>query len=85
MAIDGYGEEALNSWGQHYWMLDVDMDCSKTHNGWFELKAYVKNGQGWEADIQQTNAPYASNNHFAQCGRVNMFEFGQSNSQHFDF
>ena len=85
VANDGYGEEPLNSWGQHYWMLDVDMDCSKTHNGWFELKAYVKNGQGWEADIQQANAPYASNNHFAQCGKVNMFEFGSSASQHLDF
>ncbi|BBN83725.1 hypothetical protein PA25_37100 [Pseudoalteromonas sp. A25] len=74
---DGYGETPLNQYGQHYWMLDVQMDCSNTINGWFELKAYVKNGQGWEGDIRQPNAPYESNNHFAQCGKINVFEFGK--------
>lgn len=72
---DGYGEEPLNIWGANQWMLDVNMDCSKTVNGWFEIKAFVKNGQGWESDINQANAPYASNNHFAQCGKVNRFVF----------
>ena len=85
VAADGYGEEVLNTYGEHYWMLDVDMDCSKTFNGWFELKAFVKNGQGWEGDIQQSNAPYNSNNHFAQCGMINVFEFGQNTSQHHTF
>lgn len=75
VAVDGYGEEPLNIWGQHYWMLDVDMDCSKTVNGWFELKAYVKNGQGWENNIAQSGTPYASQNHMAQCGKINKFEF----------
>ncbi len=78
VAVDGYGEEPLNNWGQHYWMLDVQMDCSKAVNGWFELKAYVKNGQGWENDIQQAGAPYASNNHFAQCGKINKFDFNNN-------
>jgi alpha-amylase len=76
---DGYGQEPLNTWGQHHWMLDVNMDCSKTVNGWFELKAYIKNGQGWEGDIQQSNTPYSSNNHFAQCGKINKFDFNNSN------
>ncbi len=74
-AIDGYGEDPLNIWGQHYWMLDVDMDCSQTVNGQFEVKAFVKNGQGWEGDIAQANTPYASNNHVAQCGKINKFDF----------
>lgn len=78
VAVDGYGEEPLNSWGPHHWMLDVQMDCSKTVNGWFELKAYIKNGQGWEGDIQQANTPYLSNNHFAQCGKINRFSFNSS-------
>lgn len=78
VAIDGYGEEPLNQWGEHYWMLDVDMDCSKTHNGWFEIKAFVKNGQGWENDIAQAGTPYTSNNHFAQCGKVNRFIFNSN-------
>ena len=85
VAADGYGVEPLNIWGQHYWMLDVQMDCSKTVNGWFELKAYVQNGQGWEGNISQANTPYVSNNHFAQCGKINMFEFGQSSYEVRDF
>lgn len=66
-------------------LLDVQMDCSKTVNGWFELKAYVKNGQGWEGDIQQSGAPYASNNHFAQCGKINKFNFNNSSVEIRDF
>lgn len=30
-------------WGDHYWMLDVNMDCSQTEQGWFELKAFLTN------------------------------------------
>lgn len=78
VAADGYGEEPLNIWGQHYWMLDVDMDCSASVNGWFELKAFVKNGQGWENNIAQAGTPYASQNHMAQCGKINMFEFNSN-------
>ncbi|TQF70664.1 alpha-amylase [Pseudoalteromonas luteoviolacea] len=74
----GFGESSLNQWGPHYWKLEVEMDCSKTHQGWFELKAYVKNGQGWEDNIAQQNRPYNSNNHFAKCGMLNMFEFGSN-------
>jgi alpha-amylase len=85
VAVDGFGEEPLNIWGQHYWMLDVDMDCSKSVNGWFELKAYVKNGQGWETDIQQSGTPYSSNNHFAQCGKINQFDFNGNGVQIRDF
>lgn len=85
VAIDGFGTEPLNIWGQHYWMLDVQMDCSKTVNGWFELKAFVQNGQGWEGNIQQPNAPYPSNNHFAQCGKINQFDFDQSSVNIRDF
>jgi len=81
VAVDGYGETPLNIWGDHYWLLDVQMDCSKTVNGWFELKAYVKNGQGWESDVVQTGTPYASSNHMAQCGKRNRFIFGQSSAE----
>jgi len=66
-------------------MLDVDMDCSKAVNNVFELKAYVKNGQGWESDISQAETPYASSNHFAQCGKINMFSFNSSDVQVRDF
>lgn len=79
VANDGFGLESLNIWGPHYWMLDVDMDCSKTVNGQFEVKAYIKNGQGWENNIAQANTPYNTNNHVAQCGKINTFTF-DSNS-----
>ncbi|WP_166421299.1 alpha-amylase family protein [Pseudoalteromonas sp. Z1A8] len=75
---DGFGVTPLNIWGEHYWMLDVDMDCSKAVNGWFELKAFIKNGQGWETAIAQDNALYTSTNHMAQCGKINKFEFNNS-------
>ena len=78
LSADGFGVTPLNIWGEHYWMLDVDMDCSKAVNGWFELKAFIKNGQGWEAAITQANTPYASTNHMAQCGKINKFEFNNS-------
>jgi alpha-amylase len=78
VANDGYGEEPLNIWGQHYWMLDVNMDCSKAVNNKFEVKAYVKNGQGWEGDINQANTPYTSSNHVAECGKINKFDFNSN-------
>ncbi|MEO0971881.1 MAG: alpha-amylase C-terminal beta-sheet domain-containing protein [Pseudomonadota bacterium] len=83
--VDGFGEEPLNLWGAHYWMLDVDMDCSATVNGWFELKSFISNGPGWEADVNQAGTPYSSGNHFAQCGRINMFVRGSSAATIMDF
>jgi len=78
VAADGFGEEPLNQYGPHYWMLDVKMDCSKTANGWFEFKSYISNGPGWEGDINQSGAPYASRNHFGKCGYVNVYQRGKN-------
>ncbi len=85
VADDGYGEEPLNTYGNHYWMLDVMMDCSKSVNGWFEVKTYISNGPGWEADVNQSGTPYSSGNHFAQCGRVSVFQRGSSSAEFKDF
>lgn len=76
--IDGVGETPLNTWGSHYWMLDVEMDCSRTFNGWFELKSFISNGPGWESNVSQAGAPYKSANHFAKCGKINKFERGSN-------
>lgn len=76
---DGFGYTPLNHWGDHYWLFDVEMDCSKTIDGWFELKSFISNGAGWEKDIDQQNTPYNSRNHFAQCGKLYRFESGSSN------
>jgi len=76
--VDGFGETSLNRWGAHYWIMDVDMDCEATANGWFELKTFISNGPGWENDVSQPGAPWASGNHFAQCGKLNVFRRGES-------
>lgn len=85
VAVDGYGEEPLNEYGSHYWMLDVQMDCSKTVDGWFEVKSYISNGPGWEGNVYQAGTPYSSGNHFAQCGRINVFERNSSSAIISDF
>jgi len=77
VAVDGYGETPLNTYGHHYWLLDVKMDCSRTVNGWFELKSYISNGPGWESSINQPGGPYGSGNHFARCGKINVFRRDQ--------
>jgi uncharacterized repeat protein (TIGR03806 family) len=77
VAADGFGVEPLNRDGPHHWMLDVDMDCGKTDGGWFELKAFVTNGEGWEPDVRQPGAPWASRNHFARCGAVTVLRWGE--------
>ncbi|XP_071496347.1 pancreatic alpha-amylase 2a5-like [Diadema antillarum] len=81
---DGYGYTPLNEWGEHYWMVDFAMNCDETKDGWFDLKAYIQNGDGWESDLSQGSCrgsaggtkPYSSVNHSARCGFVNVFEFG---------
>jgi len=86
VAVDGFGLTPLNTFGAHYWMLDVLMDCSHaltTADGtaWFELKSFISNGPGWEPDVNQQGRPYASNNHFAKCGMLNVFRRGDSSAQ----
>ena len=77
------GDPLSYRWGEHYWKVEFDMDCSKTEGGWFELKAFVAYGAGWETDINQGTclgsagelAPFSSNNHMAKCGFLNRYEF----------
>lgn len=30
-------------WGDHYWMVEMEMDCSQAVDGWFEVKAFLTN------------------------------------------
>jgi alpha-amylase len=93
VATEGYGYEVLNdafSLGEHYWMMDVDMDCARAvcANGepWFELKSYISNiPNGWEGSINQAGTPYGSGNHFAKCGKINVFRRHMSEASFFDF
>ncbi|GEM_PF-190541 len=77
----GYGISNLNTYGPHMWLLDVMMDCSNSVDGWFEVKSYITNGPGWEPDVTQAGAPYSSGNHFAKCGKKNVFWRGSSNAE----
>lgn len=72
--VAGYGFTKKNQWGAHYWLLDIYMECDATVNSWFELKTYIQNGAGWETDVSDVEAQWASGNHFARCGYVNVFQ-----------
>jgi hypothetical protein len=85
----GFGIADENTFGMHYWMLDVDMDCEQAFadaqgRRWFELKAFMLTSYmtavgptpGWEGDIAQVSSPmppYTSKNHMGQCGMINVF------------
>ena len=56
----GVGYFSGNTFGPHYWLWDVDLDCtnavqvtgsSGTKVKLIEFKAYVKGGAGWEGNI----------------------------------
>ena len=85
VAVNGYGLEPLNQYGAHYWMLDVDMDCSRAFAGgdgtpWFEIKTFVSGGPGWEPAVAQSGTPYATGNHFGKCGQINVFRRGDGSA-----
>ncbi|XP_062602028.1 alpha-amylase-like, partial [Saccostrea cucullata] len=64
----------LNTYGPHYWLLDVMMDCSSSENGWFEFK-YKIYGH-WEGAVHNQHCgdpSYLSDNHMAKCGAKNVF------------
>lgn len=88
---DGYGYTPLNQWGDNYWMLDADLYCADLaiadadDNLWVEFKTYDTNGVGWEDDISQANTPFPSTNHFAQCGKINVFKRNSGDFLGLDF
>uniref|UniRef100_A0A5S6QPW1 Alpha-amylase n=1 Tax=Trichuris muris TaxID=70415 RepID=A0A5S6QPW1_TRIMR len=74
---------AHNKYGDHFWMLDVMMDCSKTSGGWFEFKAITNTH---EISVKQTKCtengdaiklPYTTENNLGLCGYVNVYDFSQ--------
>ncbi|KAI9550247.1 hypothetical protein GHT06_001534 [Daphnia sinensis] len=92
----GDGYQQLNTWGPNHWMVDLQMNCDETANGWFDVKAYLTQfGNGFEPDIQQSSCtgsgadvlpPYSSNkNHVARCGYINRFNFGSGGCEITEF
>lgn len=70
--------------GSHQWVMNCEMDCSQTDNGFFEFSViYSHGGEGGEPEINQEDKcfsaeddPPKSKHHVAKCGQVNMFEYG---------
>ena len=75
-----------NGLGDHFWVLDMDMDCSETENGWFEFTAlYSHGGEQGEPDLSQgvcqgdsQETEHSSTKHVAKCGEMNIYIFGES-------
>ncbi|KHJ46923.1 alpha amylase, all-beta domain protein [Trichuris suis] len=72
-----------NKYGNHFWMFDVMMDCSKTTGGWFEFKAIT---DGLEESTKQTKCvekgdviklPYGTEDNLGRCGYLNVYDFSQ--------
>ncbi|XP_059155811.1 alpha-amylase-like isoform X2 [Physella acuta] len=75
--------DPLNTYGDHYWILDVDMDCSRSYNGFFEFKGVLSNGweTGTSLDINcsgdaAVTSPYHAGNHIGRCGYINVYHWG---------
>ncbi|CAJ0596058.1 unnamed protein product, partial [Cylicocyclus nassatus] len=76
--------QPYNKYGRGYWIAEIVMDCSKTDNGWFEMKGFLYPYNRWENDIHQGictgsvggSAPFQSINHIGKCGAVNVFHWG---------
>ncbi|KIH49182.1 hypothetical protein ANCDUO_20744 [Ancylostoma duodenale] len=81
-----YEYQSYNKYGVGYWLVQLLVDCSKTDQGWFELKGYLSPSTGWEPNINQKkctgrvggSAPFQSINHIAKFGAVNVFTWGSS-------
>ncbi|CAD5114283.1 DgyrCDS3426 [Dimorphilus gyrociliatus] len=89
--IDGSGYSTFNRFSSHYWFVDLEIDCSLTSNGWFDLKAYITPDRNWESDINQYQKcasshgnfwkPHSMGNHVAVCGQMNVFILNQNESK----
>ena len=81
LSTAGYGISDENTFGDNYWMLDVDMDCEQAFddghgNRWFEVQALIAPRPGPEGQVSQTSSPmppYQSQNHMGICGMINVF------------
>jgi alpha-amylase len=78
VTVAGYGEKPVNTWGHRFWMLAVDMDCSRRQDGWFGVQVLYCRGLRWEGDVRQPGAPRPSGYHFARCGWLRVFACDQA-------
>ncbi|KAK3751235.1 hypothetical protein RRG08_023992 [Elysia crispata] len=70
-------------YGDHYWMVDVMMNCSRTHQGFFEVRGLTQNGlleSSRNLGIKCEGGepiPRKSNYHLGMCGKLNVFRWGE--------
>ncbi|KAK3751236.1 hypothetical protein RRG08_023993 [Elysia crispata] len=76
-------QSPLNTYGDHYWMVDVMMDCSRTHQGFFEVRGLTQNrllessrNLGIKCEGGEP-IPRKSNYHLGMCGKLNVFSWGE--------
>ncbi|KRX22829.1 Pancreatic alpha-amylase, partial [Trichinella nelsoni] len=78
------GYQWQNKYGEHYWFMDVLMDCNRTESGWFEFQSARDSSNLVENAIKQTKCngdggvaepPFTTTFHAARCGFVNVFQF----------
>lgn len=77
--------------GDNFWIIDMDMDCSQTQNGWFEFTTiYSIGGEDGEPSVEQEactgdvggESPITGSKfHMARCGYTNIFSYGKDTCQ----
>jgi len=77
--------------GDNFWIIDMDMDCSQTQNGWFEFTTiYSIGGEDGEPSVAQESCTgdvggdspiTGSKYHMARCGYTNIFSYGKDTCQ----
>lgn len=77
-SADGYGEDPENTFGLHWWKLDVNMYGAR--GDWFEFKAFMRQGttEWWENNIVQAGTPNATINHWGKKGYIAKCAYGQN-------
>lgn len=60
-----------NLFGDHYWLVDMNLDCDQTENGWFEFKTIFSLGGKCPFHLPGVNLPWLN----GDCVRIKYFSF----------
>ncbi|ESP00061.1 hypothetical protein LOTGIDRAFT_158293 [Lottia gigantea] len=72
----------LNTFGTDYWITDACLDCTGTGNNRFQLKMFSFD---WENVNGGDSNCFNGGNHYAMCGKINVFKYGITSCQINDF
>ena len=77
----------FNVWGDHYWVVDMEMECGQTQGGWFEVQGlHSGGGEGGEGEVHQEGCggevggevPFPTRYHAGRCGFMNVFHYDRN-------